>query len=418
MSNTTATSREVRVVEDNSPTAYLFDTARFEHMQRIATAMASASLIPKHLRGNNMQEAVANCFLVVNQSIRWNLDPFAVAPETYEVGGKLGYQGKLVAAVVNTRAGLDGRLQYTFEGSGDERTITVSGRFKGDATAEIITLRVKDAKTDNKMWIKDPDQKLVYSGAVKWARRHCPEIVLGVITDDDLERIAAERAIDVTPPTDRPKREDFIKPTHAEAAHASVSTTETQVKTFPLHDEFGVELGWYGAARFASLLSGMLNAAMGPARIAIYECNEEVLSEVAGSVVVSDITEAYEAALAEAVDEIGETEVVDEAVESTATEVITSEADAEEKPIARHPFWDNESRSYAPKPHGKNGYAWSEWADFIKDRAAEAISLEELNQLANDNRGWLNRFKVAQPPEEAALKQHFRVCAAVFEGTK
>jgi hypothetical protein len=32
----------------------------------------------------------------------------------------------------------------------------------------------------HRMWTSDPDQKLWYSGVLKWARRHCPEVVLGV----------------------------------------------------------------------------------------------------------------------------------------------------------------------------------------------------------------------------------------------
>lgn len=193
-------AREVRVVEDSGALAYLFDTARFEHMFRIASAMAAAALIPEHLRGIRKQgqftpfepeEVKANCFLVVNQSLRWGMDPFAVAPETYVVGGKLAYQGKLVAAVINARAGLQGRLAYSFSGTkgADDFTITVSGTFPGDEKPREITLRVGDAKTENQMWKKDPEQKLVYSGAVKWARRYCPEVVLGVVTDDDIERI-------------------------------------------------------------------------------------------------------------------------------------------------------------------------------------------------------------------------------------
>lgn len=193
-------AREVRVVEDSGALAYLFDTARFEHMFRIASAMAAAALIPEHLRGIRKQgnftpfepeEVKANCFLVVNQSLRWGMDPFAVAPETYVVGGKLAYQGKLVAAVINARAGLQGRLTYSFSGDKgkDDFAITVSGTFPGDEKPREITLRVGDAKTENQMWRKDPEQKLVYSGAVKWARRYCPEVVLGVVTDDDIDRI-------------------------------------------------------------------------------------------------------------------------------------------------------------------------------------------------------------------------------------
>ena len=193
-------TRVVRVVEDTGPNCYLLDTGRFEHMQRIATLMSSASLIPEHLKLSKSgaltpQQVMGNCFLIVNQAIRWGLDPFAVAPETYVVGGKLGFQGKLIAALVNARAGLADRLNYTFAGRGDDLTITVSGRFKDEDQPRTITLRVGDAKTQNQMWTKDPEQKLVYSGATKWARRHCPEIILGVLTDDDLERMQEQTRV-------------------------------------------------------------------------------------------------------------------------------------------------------------------------------------------------------------------------------
>lgn len=176
---------------DTGPSAHLYDTARFEQSQRVAMAMARASLLPKHLRGSDIHESQANCLRIVNQAVRWGMDPFAIMDETYVVGGKLGYSGKLVAAVVNANAGLVGRLDYTFTGTPgkDDFTVTVSGQFAGGTAPKIVTLSVGQAKTENKMWKADPEQKLCYSGAVKWARRWCPEVVLGVVTDDDLEHV-------------------------------------------------------------------------------------------------------------------------------------------------------------------------------------------------------------------------------------
>lgn len=188
-----APKREVRVVEDESQASYLMDTARFEHCFRIAGAMARASLIPKHLKGENFEQTQANCFLVVNQAIRWGFDPFAVAPETYEVGGKLGFQGKLIAAVVNARGGLAEKLSFTFnDAKGDALEITVSGRLVGEEHPRTVTVTVGSVKTQNQMWTKDPQQKLVYTGAIRWARRHKPEVVLGVLTDDDLDAMREE----------------------------------------------------------------------------------------------------------------------------------------------------------------------------------------------------------------------------------
>lgn len=165
--------------------------AMFDHVQRLAKLLAHGAFTPKHLKRATAEETVATCFRVAAQAIRWGFDPFAVADETYEVHGRLGYQGKLVIAVVNSRAGLSDRLSFTYAGSGANLTVTVSGTFKDEPQPRTVSLSVAQAKTANEMWVKDPEQKLAYSGAIKWARRHCPEVVMGVHTIEDLEAAAA-----------------------------------------------------------------------------------------------------------------------------------------------------------------------------------------------------------------------------------
>ncbi|SDT85651.1 hypothetical protein SAMN05444156_3248 [Verrucomicrobium sp. GAS474] len=232
-----AVSREIRVVHDDGPNAFLLDTARYEHIWRIATSMAAASLIPKHLKGNTAEQARANCFLVVNQALRWGMDPFAVAPETYEVGGKLAFQGKLVAAVINARAGLAKRLCYAFTGKGDAMTITVSGTLLGESEPRTITLSVGDAKTENKMWKNDPEQKLVYSGALKWARRHAPEIILGVYSEDDVDRIQEERAVPSRSFAEAISVGSEIQPREIRVCEDGVSKTAKVMMTEPVPEE-------------------------------------------------------------------------------------------------------------------------------------------------------------------------------------
>jgi hypothetical protein len=170
------------------------DTGRFDQAQRVAMTMAQSSTTPKHLKGNTLPETCANCFRVVNQALRWGMDPFAVMDETYVIGGKLGFQGKLVAAVINTRAGLKGRLNATYEGAGDNRKITISGTFRDETEPRTIEWTVAQGKTTNEQWKKNPDQKLFYSGIMIWARRWCPEVILGVSTLEDLETIEDQRS--------------------------------------------------------------------------------------------------------------------------------------------------------------------------------------------------------------------------------
>lgn len=190
--------RQVIVVESAIP---VLDTAMFEHMQRIATMMASSNLVPEHLnkvmkvKGEEIllspKEAVANCFLVTNQAIRWRMDPFAVAQHTFVTKGKIGYEGKMIAAVINTHPGIEERLSYSYSGAGKDRKVVVSAKRKGDKEARTVEGCVKDWETTGSgtPWgnPRQHDQMLSYRGAREWARRWLPEAFLGVWGDDELE---------------------------------------------------------------------------------------------------------------------------------------------------------------------------------------------------------------------------------------
>ena len=169
------------------------DTARFDQAQRVAMTMAQSTLTPKHLKGNTVHETAANCFRVVNQALQWGMNPFAVMDKTYFIDGRMGYEGQLVAAVVQERAGLRGRLKAEYDGKGEDRRVTVSGTFKDETEPRTIQWTVRQGRTKNGMWSTNPDQKLWYSGVIQWARRHCPAVILGVATDDDLDTIQDQR---------------------------------------------------------------------------------------------------------------------------------------------------------------------------------------------------------------------------------
>lgn len=177
-----AASMPVTVNVDNPASLYL-DTAVFAQINRVAVMLSKAGLAPAHLRG---EEKIADCILVVAQAMRWRSDPFAVAQHTFVTQGKLGYEGKLIAAMVNSSGKLQENLNYTYSGEGDARRVVVSGRLKGSDTLRDIDGTVAQWKTGNKFWKENPDQMLAYRGAREWARRHMPEVLLGVNSDDEL----------------------------------------------------------------------------------------------------------------------------------------------------------------------------------------------------------------------------------------
>lgn len=190
-------AREIRVVVDPVP---MLDTARFEHMQRIATVMARTSMVPESLTKSgsdalSADQVMANCFMVVNQAVRWNMDPFAVAQCASVIHGKLMWEGKLVAAVIDAKLGI--RLKYTFINDTPERRVDdqalgviVSGKFHDEDEPRTIEGTVqrwhKGAKSP---WANPADWKrqLRYMGAREWARAHAPAIMLGVIAEDEAD---------------------------------------------------------------------------------------------------------------------------------------------------------------------------------------------------------------------------------------
>jgi len=168
------------------PVAQGLVPATLAEAMQLANMMASSKLVPAALR-----DSPADCLMVIQQAVRWQMDPFAVAQECSVIQGKLMYGGKLVAAVVNSRGGLEERLSFDYAGTGETRTITVSGKVRGEKTARSVSVILRDARTNAAVWKTQPDQQLMYHGSRVWARRHVPELMLGVWSPEEFPAEAA-----------------------------------------------------------------------------------------------------------------------------------------------------------------------------------------------------------------------------------
>jgi len=163
---------------------------------KFAEVMCRADIaLPKHLRGN-----AGACMAVALQALDWQMNPFAVASKSYQVNGAIAYEAQLIAAVVNTRSGIKGRLKYRYDGTGNDMTCTVTGTIDGDEL-EYTTPPIGSITTKNSpLWKSDPQQQLGYFAARSWARRHTPEVILGVYDREEAEQFTGpDNAKDVTP---------------------------------------------------------------------------------------------------------------------------------------------------------------------------------------------------------------------------
>lgn len=203
------------IVKSEPPVHGLVPSSMSEAM-RLAEMMASARLVPQGL-----QKSPADCLMVIQQAVRWQMDPFAVAQECSVIQGKLMHTGKLVAAVVNARGNLTQRLSFEYKGEGDNRTIVVSGQLQGEPTPRVVDVMLKNARTQNKVWQTQPDQQLMYHGVRVWARRHTPELMLGVYSPEEFDEPAPARKL---PPV---AARNIMLPAHDSETGEIVESTES-----------------------------------------------------------------------------------------------------------------------------------------------------------------------------------------------
>lgn len=212
----------------------IFDNGTFEGISRVADAMAYSPLVPESLRtkkenGKTVdlphEQVRANCFLICEQSSRWGISPFAALACASNIYGRLMWEGKLVAGVLEAKLGV--RLDYQYEGAGEKMAVTVKGTLPAESKERTVNGAVADWKTDQ--WKQSAyEQRLAYRGAREWARRHAPSIMLGVITEDEI----TPEIRDVTPrPGKAVLRETMIEPFQALPDHGvAVPAAATQVK--------------------------------------------------------------------------------------------------------------------------------------------------------------------------------------------
>ena len=172
--------------------------------------MASAKAsIPAELQGNP-----GDCLAVCLQAAAWGMNPFSVAQKAHVIKGKLGYEAQLINAVITRWAPITGRLDYRFS-DGWERIIgktatkagkngdyqvpgwqpkdedglwcEVSGLLHNEVEPRVLRVMLTQAwPRQSTNWANDPKQQLAYTAIKRWARLHCPDVILGIYTPEEL----------------------------------------------------------------------------------------------------------------------------------------------------------------------------------------------------------------------------------------
>ena len=188
--------RELSPVEDSGEFACYLDTARFEHMWRIAKLFAASQMVPTMFR-----DKPNDCFIAIQMAIRLKVDPFMFLQATYPApGGKPGMEGKLAIALINSSGLFKGQLKLPLSGEGDNRGCAAWAISKDDGERiDGPRVTIKTAKDEgwyarNKKWQTIPDLMLQYRAGAWFGRTYCPERLMGMQTAEELQDIDPEPA--------------------------------------------------------------------------------------------------------------------------------------------------------------------------------------------------------------------------------
>ncbi|EMN5248815.1 recombinase RecT [Enterobacter roggenkampii] len=204
--------------------ATIFSPEGLNQLMKFAEVMAQSRVtVPAHLAGKP-----ADCMAVAMQAAQWGMNPFAVAQKTHVVSGTLGYEAQLVNAVISTMSPTKDRINYEWFGPWErvigkfvEKTsqkgntyiapawtlkdeegcgVRVWATMKGEDHPRVLELMLSQAQVRNStLWASDPKQQLAYLATKRWSRLHCPDVIMGVYTPDELQETAPRVERDITP---------------------------------------------------------------------------------------------------------------------------------------------------------------------------------------------------------------------------
>lgn len=169
----------------------------FRESYKLASVFAKSSLVPQQYQGRT-----EDCAIAVDMAERMGVTPLMVMQNLYVVKGKPSWSGQACMSFIKAKYG-DAMPVYTGERGTDSRGCYVRVRTPDGEIIEGTEVTIAMAKAEgwmnNSKWKNMPEQMLAYRAAAFFARVYCPEILMGVQVEgevEDMERPQPQKAPD------------------------------------------------------------------------------------------------------------------------------------------------------------------------------------------------------------------------------
>jgi hypothetical protein len=206
------------VVQDDGEYKNILDTARFNHLWRVAKTFAASQMVPEIFRNDPN-----SCMVALQMAFRLKVDPMMFLQKSYVIKGRPGIEATLAVALANTHGPFTGPIQYKWSGEKDKDDWTCTAYATHSETNELceMPLDLKTVKAEGwyekggSKWKTMPRLMFMYRSAMWLIRAFCPEVILGLHSIDELQDTGGE-TIDITP---------------IEATHAKLKVLKQEVES-------------------------------------------------------------------------------------------------------------------------------------------------------------------------------------------
>lgn len=168
------------------------DDAMLKKAYRAAGYLASTDLVPDTYRNKP-----ANCLIALDAANRTGMSPLTVMQSLYIVKGRPVWSGQFCAAAING-CGKFTPLEYVWTGEPGSLSWGCMAQAvrKSNGSmcqSEAITMQMAQdegwIQKSGSKWKTMPRQMMMYRTAAFFARAHCPEVLLGIQTAEEVQDV-------------------------------------------------------------------------------------------------------------------------------------------------------------------------------------------------------------------------------------
>jgi hypothetical protein len=178
--------KQVDAVVDNSE-------SNFKLAQRKAVALSKSELLPKIYQNN-----IANCMIAMELANRTGMNELMVMQNLHIIQGRPSWSSTFCISAINSSKRFKTPLNFQIDGSGDTLSCVAFAIGYDDQRYESPRVTMQMAKDEGWLsksgskWKTMPELMIRYRSAAFFSRLFCPELLMGMQTQDEIIDITGE----------------------------------------------------------------------------------------------------------------------------------------------------------------------------------------------------------------------------------